>query len=235
MIRQLSKSTILKHCRMFSANRETPGYRLHHRQPGVSYSTIPSFLNLASISSMWMPIFSGSLSRPAQMTRRPSGVSIRPCSFSFWYCWCFSYSLFDICFMIPSRDKYSRVRTRLHRRARTSPFCPKNEPSPLCCRYPYQRRSAVFAQDQAEYNQRFDSLSQKFKEAEAKKDAVSQQISDIRDRRGTMEDFLRILKQQDGEVTAFNEKLWCGLLDYATAYADGRLTFTFKNGSTFEG
>ena len=57
-----------------------------------------------------------------------------------------------------------------------------------------------------------------------------QQISDIRDRRGTMEDFLRILKQQDGEVTAFSEKLRCGLLDYATAYADGRLTFTFKNG-----
>ena len=74
--------------------------------------------------------------------------------------------------------------------------------------------------------------SQKFKVAEAKKDAVAHQI---RDWRGTMEDFLRILKQQDGEVTAFSEKLWCGLLDYATAYADGRLTFTFKNGSTFEG
>ena len=26
-----------------------------------------------------------------------------------------------------------------------------------------------------------------------------------------------------------------GRLDYATAYADGRLTFTFKIGSTFEG
>ena len=50
-----------------------------------------------------------------------------------------------------------------------------------------------------------------------------------------MEDFLRILKQQDGEVTVFSEKFWCGLLDYATAYADGRLTFTFKNGSSFEG
>ena len=97
------------------------------------------------------------------------------------------------------------------------------------------RQNATVAQDQTEYNQRFDSLSQKFKEAEAKKDAVAQQISDIRDRRGTMEDFLRILKQQDGEVTTFSEKLWCGLLDYATAYADGRLTFTFKNGSTFEG
>ena len=30
------------------------------------------------------------------------------------------------------------------RRARTSPFCPKNEPSSLCRRNPYQRRSAVF-------------------------------------------------------------------------------------------
>ena len=84
-------------------------------------------------------------------------------------------------------------------------------------------------------SKRFDTLSQKFKEAEAKKDAVAQQISDILERRGMMEDFLRILKQQDGEVTTFSEKLWCGLLDYATAYADGRLTFTFKNGSTFEG
>ena len=144
MIRQLSKSTIMKRYRMFSANRETPGNRLHHRQPGVSYSTIPSFLNLASISSMCLPIFSGSLSRPAQMTRRPSGVKMRPCSLSVWYCWYFSYSLFDICFMMTSKNKYSRVHTRLHMRARTSPFYLKNEPSPLCRYYPYQRRSAVF-------------------------------------------------------------------------------------------
>ena len=97
------------------------------------------------------------------------------------------------------------------------------------------RQNAAVAQDQADYNRRFDSLSQKFKDAEAKKDAVAQQISDILDRRGTMEDFLNILKKQDGELTEFSEKLWCGLLDYATAYADGRLLFTFKNGSTFEG
>jgi len=63
MIRQRSKSTILKRCRKFSANREAPGYRLHHRQPGVSYSAIPSFLILAILSSMCLPSFSGSLSR----------------------------------------------------------------------------------------------------------------------------------------------------------------------------
>ena len=33
-------------------------------------------------------------------------------------------------------------------KARTSPFCPKNEPSPLCRCYPYQRRCAVFKLDE---------------------------------------------------------------------------------------
>ncbi len=30
------------------------------------------------------------------------------------------------------------------------------------------------------------------------------------------------------------EWLWFDLLDYAAAYVDGLLPFTFKNGSTFE-
>lgn len=45
----------------------------------------------------------------------------------------------------------------------------------------------------------------------------------------------QLLAGRDAGIAAFSEKLWCGLLDYAAAYADGRLTFTFKNGSTFEG
>ena len=67
------------------------------------------------------------------------------------------------------------------------------------------RQNATAAQDQTEYKQRFDSFSQKFKDAEARKDAVAKQISDILDRHGTMEDFLCILKQQVGEVTAFTK------------------------------
>lgn len=57
------------------------------------------------------------------------------------------------------------------------------------------RQNATVAQDQADYNRRLDALSQKFKDAEAKKDAITEQISDIRLRRGTMEDFLRIERQ----------------------------------------
>ena len=61
------------------------------------------------------------------------------------------------------------------------------------------RQNAAVAQDQTEYNQRFDALSQKFKAAEAKKDAVAQQISDIRDRRGTFGCLLHLFIIDDPE------------------------------------
>lgn len=50
-----------------------------------------------------------------------------------------------------------------------------------------------------------------------------------------MMDFLKLLKKQNDEVTVFSDGLWTGLLDYATVYADGRMTFTFKNGQTIDG
>ena len=96
------------------------------------------------------------------------------------------------------------------------------------------RQNAMIAQDQAEYTRQFDALSQRFHEAEAKEKAISQKISDITTRRGTMEDCLKLLREQDGEVTEFSEKFWCRLLDYATIYADGRMSFSFKTGQTIE-
>ena len=48
-------------------------------------------------------------------------------------------------------------------------------------------------------------------------------------------DFLKLLKKQEDEVTVFSDGLWTGLLDYTTVYADGRMTFTFKNGQTIDG
>lgn len=50
-----------------------------------------------------------------------------------------------------------------------------------------------------------------------------------------MEDFLKLLKKQKDEVTVFSDGLWTDLLDYAIVYADGRMTFSFKNGQTING
>ena len=97
------------------------------------------------------------------------------------------------------------------------------------------RQNATVALDQAEYQKRFDDLSQRFDTVKQQHSEVSDRISDLKSRKGEMMDFLKLLKNQEDEVTVFSEGLWTGLLDYATVYADGRMTFTFKNGQTIDG
>ena len=97
------------------------------------------------------------------------------------------------------------------------------------------RQNATVALDQAEYQKRFDALNQRFEAAKAKHENITRQINDKQARKAEMEDALKLLKKQDGEVTELREGLWSGLLDYATIYADGRMTFTFKVGVTIDG
>ncbi len=96
-------------------------------------------------------------------------------------------------------------------------------------------QNATVAQDQVEYQKRFNVLSDRFEAAKAKHEEFTQQISDKQSRKAEMEDALKLLAKQDGEITEFREGLWTGLLDYATIYTDGRMTFTFKTGQTIDG
>ena len=89
--------------------------------------------------------------------------------------------------------------------------------------------------DYSNYQKRFDDLSQRFDTAKQQHNEVSNRISDLKSRKSEMMDFLKLLKKQEDEVTVFSDGLWTGLLDYATVYADGRMTFTFKNGQTIDG
>ena len=97
------------------------------------------------------------------------------------------------------------------------------------------RQNATVALDQAKYQKRFDDLSQRFDTVKQQHSEVTDRISDMKSRKGEMMDFLKLLRKQEDEVTVFSEGLWTGLLDYATVYADGRMTFTFKNGQTIDG
>ena len=97
------------------------------------------------------------------------------------------------------------------------------------------RENATIALDQTEYQKRFDSLNSRFEAAKEKYETTTRQLSDKQSRKAQMEDFLKLLKAQDGKLTEFSDSLWLGLLDYATIYADGRMTFTFKNRDTIDG
>ena len=60
-------------------------------------------------------------------------------------------------------------------------------------------------------------------------------IHEKQTQRASYEAFLTSFKKLPNQLTEFTLATWHGLVDYVTVYADGRLTFTFKNGSSFEG
>ena len=84
--------------------------------------------------------------------------------------------------------------------------------------------------DQTEYQKRYDGLVHRYDEAKAKLDAITEQISDKKARRATIEEFLKVLQAQDGLVTDFQTNLWCGLVDFMTVYSADDVRITFRNG-----
>ena len=96
-------------------------------------------------------------------------------------------------------------------------------------------QNSTAAQDQNEYRKSYDAIAQKFSSAEEQKKLVDKKLSDLLKHRCIIENFLKKIKEQNGQISEFSENLWCGLLDYVTAYTDGRLIFRFKNGSEFLG
>ena len=90
--------------------------------------------------------------------------------------------------------------------------------------------NAHVALDQTEYQKRYDGLVHRYDEAKAQLDAITEQIADKKARRATIEEFLKVLQEQDGLVTKFQTNLWCGLVDFVTVHSADNVRITFRNG-----
>ncbi|NJE74840.1 hypothetical protein E0L15_09535 [Pseudoflavonifractor sp. SW1122] len=82
----------------------------------------------------------------------------------------------------------------------------------------------------SKYQKRYDGLTHRYDEAKAKLDATAEQIADKKARRATIEEFLKVLEEQDRLVTAFQTNLWCGLVDFVTIHSADDVRITFRNG-----
>ena len=91
------------------------------------------------------------------------------------------------------------------------------------------RENATIALDQEEYQKKFQAMSDRFDQAKAKKTETEKQIADKKARLGAVEEYMRLLKKQNGRVEEFNSELWCGLLDYVTVGANN-MVFMFRDG-----
>lgn len=86
--------------------------------------------------------------------------------------------------------------------------------------------NARVAQNQDDYNRRYDEAFSHFETTKAERDALAAEIRQRGIRRREFERFITTLETLPDEVTDFSEDLWGSLVEYLTVYAKGDLRFT---------
>ena len=95
-------------------------------------------------------------------------------------------------------------------------------------------RNARVAQNQKEYNERYDALVSRYEDTERKRDANVEQIDQIMIRRRKIERFIESVKDLPELITGFDESLWAGLVDSMTVYTKDRIVFRLTCGMEIE-
>lgn len=92
------------------------------------------------------------------------------------------------------------------------------------------RENARVAQDQEEYQKKYDALVRRYDTAKDRLDEVDRIINEKQARKAEIELFLAELDKVE-TVTEFHEDTWYALLDYVTVYDKEDIRFTFKDGT----
>ena len=88
-------------------------------------------------------------------------------------------------------------------------------------------------QDQDEYEKKYASLVNRFNTVESRLKEVKARIVEKQARRDEVEYFIDGLKKQD-LLTAFDENVWLSMVDYLCVHKDGKVEFTFLDGSVMK-
>ena len=91
--------------------------------------------------------------------------------------------------------------------------------------------NAHVAQNQSDYQKKYDALSDRYDRTKDRLDKVSAKIMECQAKREMIEAFLKDLAEMDANVQEFTDDLWFNLLDHVTVYSKKDVRFTFKNGT----
>ena len=94
--------------------------------------------------------------------------------------------------------------------------------------------NARVAQDQDEYQKRYDGLVQRYDTAKARYDEVVSAISAKEAQGERLADFIKVLKEQDGTISEFDGRLWGGMVEFVTVGRNKEITVTFRDGSEIQ-
>ena len=90
--------------------------------------------------------------------------------------------------------------------------------------------NARIAQDQMDYQKRYDELVSRYEAVRVKHDQVAKAIKERKVKAKRLDGFAKALKEQES-VTGFDEGLWGTMVDYMTVYGKEDIGVTFKDGT----
>ena len=90
--------------------------------------------------------------------------------------------------------------------------------------------NARVAQDQEEYNLRYEALVSRFEETKAQYDKIAAEITAKGIRRREFGRFIQSVEKLPKIVTEFDEALWGSLVDHLTVYSKDDIVFTLTSG-----
>lgn len=94
------------------------------------------------------------------------------------------------------------------------------------------RKNASVAQDQNEYQKRYDELVKQYEDTKAAYEKTMGQIESMTARNSLLNSFSKKLCKQGNILTEFDEGLWGSLVDFMTVHSKEDIEVTFKDGTT---
>jgi len=89
------------------------------------------------------------------------------------------------------------------------------------------------AQDQGEYQKRYNGLVEWYEKVKARFDEMTEAIAERSAKGERLAVFIRTLEAQREPVAEFDERLCGAMVDYVKVGADKRLTVVFRDGTEF--
>ena len=91
--------------------------------------------------------------------------------------------------------------------------------------------NATRKMDQNDYRKRYDGYVSRYAALESRMDSLEQERKEREFKYDIFSGFLFELGEIHELPLAFDDRLFYQLVDYATVYSDGRVVFTFRNGT----
>ena len=91
--------------------------------------------------------------------------------------------------------------------------------------------NARIAQNQADYQKRYDELVHRYDDTKFRYDKVEKSIKARHAKSERLDGFAQALTAQSENVTEFDEGLWGTLVDFMTIYSKEDISVTFKDGT----